>query len=135
MAVHGEIETAEILGGFGSLDGIYLVDEQFCISYMSGIAMNLFRSIGLVADMRGSPISELEEQDEQVVSQAMQANCCVQTRHESEDGASGYAQQSPTRATGPFVPDAPPHAPPTVMVDIDTDGGRAAGRRRLSARA
>ena len=98
MAVQGEIETAEILGGFGSLDGIYLVDEQFCISYMSGIAMNLFRSIGLVADMRGSPISDLEEQDEQVVSQAMQANCCVQTRHESEDGRVWVRTAIPLRA-------------------------------------
>ena len=98
MAVQGEIEKAEISGGFGSLDGIYLVDEQFCISYMSGIAMNLFRSIGLVADMRGSPISDLEEQDEQVVSQAMQANCCVQTRHESEDGRVWVRTAIPLRA-------------------------------------
>ena len=98
MAVQGEIETAEILGGFGSLDGIYLVDEQFCISYMSGIAMNLFRSIGLVADMQGSPISDLEEQDEQVVSQAMEANCCVQTRHESEDGRVWVRTAIPLRA-------------------------------------
>jgi two-component sensor histidine kinase len=98
MAVQGEIETAEILGGFGSLDGIYLVDEEFCISYMSGIAMNLFRSIGLVADMRGSPTSDLEEQDEQVVSQAMQANCCVQTRHESEDGRVWVRTAIPLRA-------------------------------------
>ena len=86
MAVQGEIEAAEIAGSFGSLDGIYLVDEQFCVSYMSGIAMNLFRSVGLVADMRGGPVSALEEQDERVVSQAIQASRCVQTRHESEDG-------------------------------------------------
>ena len=98
MAVQGEIETAEIARGFGSLDGIYLVDERFCISYMSGIAMNLFRSIGLVADMRGGPISDLEEQDEQVVSQAMQANCCVQTRHESEDGRVWVRTAIPLRA-------------------------------------
>lgn len=98
MAVQGEIETAEISGGFGSLDGVYLVDEQFCISYMSGIAMNLFRSIGLVADMRGAPVSDLEEQDEEIVSQAMQANCCVQTRHESEDGRVWVRTAIPLRA-------------------------------------
>lgn len=98
MAVQGEIETAEISGGFGSLDGIYLVDEQFCISYMSGIAMNLFRSVGRVAEMRGAPISDLEEQDEEIVSQAMQANCCVQTRHESEDGRVWVRTAIPLRA-------------------------------------
>jgi two-component sensor histidine kinase len=98
MAVQGEIETAEISGGFGSLDGIYLVDEQFCISYMSGIAMNLFRSVGRVAEMRGAPISDLEEQDQEIVSQAMQANCCVQTRHESEDGRVWVRTAIPLRA-------------------------------------
>ena len=98
MAVQGEIETAEISGGFGSLDGIYLVDEQFCISYMSGIAMNLFRSVGRVAEMRGAPVSDLEEQDEEIVSQAMQANCCVQTRHESEDGRVWVRTAIPLRA-------------------------------------
>ena len=98
MAVQGEIETGEISGGFGSLDGIYLVDEQFRISYMSGIAMNLFRSVGRVAEMRGAPISELEEQDEEIVGQAMQANCCVQTRHESEDGRVWVRTAIPLRA-------------------------------------
>ncbi len=98
MAVQGEIETAKISGGFGSLDGIYLVDEQFCISYMSGIAMNLFRSVGRVAEMRGAPISDMEEQDEEIVSQAMQANCCVQTRHESEDGRVWVRTAIPLRA-------------------------------------
>ncbi len=98
MAVQGEIETAGISGGFGSLDGVYLVDEHFCISYMSGIAMNLFRSIGLVADMRGALVSELEDPDEEIVGQAMQANCCVQTRHESEDGRVWVRTAIPLRA-------------------------------------
>ncbi len=98
MAVQGEIETAEISGGFGSLDGIYLVDEHFRISYMSGIAMNLFRSIGLVADMRRAPVSDLEDADEEIVSQAMQANCCVQTRQESEDGRVWVRTAIPLRA-------------------------------------
>ena len=98
MAVQGEIETAQVSGGFGSLDGIYLVDEHFCISYMSGIAMNLFRSIGLVADMRRAPVSDLEDVDEEIVSQAMQANCCVQTRHESEDGRVWVRTAIPLRA-------------------------------------
>lgn len=98
MAVQGEIETAEISSGFGSLDGIYLVDEEFCISYMNGIAMNLFRSVGLVADMRGAPVSGLEEQDEEIVSQAMQANCCVQARHECEDGRVWVRTAIPLRA-------------------------------------
>ena len=98
MAVQGEIEAAEIAGGFGSLDGIYLVNEKFCISYMSGIAMNLFRSIGSAADTRGGPLCDLEEPDERVVSQAMQANCCVQSRDESEEGRVWVRTAIPLRA-------------------------------------
>ena len=98
MAVRGEIEAAGISGGFGSLDGIYLIDEDLCIRYMNGIAMNLFRSIGLVADMQGTQVSDLEAEDEEVVGQAVQANCCVQTRHESEDGRVWVRTALPLRA-------------------------------------
>lgn len=98
MAVRGEIETAGIAGGFGSLDGIYLVDEELCIRYMNGIAMNLFRSIGLVADMQATQVADLEAEDEEVVGQAVQANCCVQTRHENEDGRVWVRTAIPLRA-------------------------------------
>jgi two-component sensor histidine kinase len=86
MAIRGEIEIPGTLAGFGALDGIYLVDEHACIRYMSGIATNLYRSIGLVKDMRRRHVSALEEMDEKVVEQALQANRCVESRYESEDG-------------------------------------------------
>ncbi len=98
MAVRGEIEADGIAGGFGSLDGIYLVDEDLCIRYMNGIAVNLFRSIGLVADMQATQVSNLEAEDEEVVGQAVQANCCVQTRHENEDGRVWVRTAIPLRA-------------------------------------
>ncbi|MEZ4636931.1 MAG: histidine kinase N-terminal domain-containing protein [Caldilineaceae bacterium] len=98
MAVRGEIEIPDKLVGFGSLDGIYLVDEQSCIRYMSGIATNLYRSIGLVKDMRGQHISALEEIDEKVVDQALQANRCVELRHESPDGRIWVRTVVPLRA-------------------------------------
>ena len=98
MAVQGEIEAAEAAGRFGSLDGIFLVDEQSCISYMSGIAMNLFRSVGSGTETRGGPISDLETEDERLVSQAVQANCCVQSRTESEDGRVWVRTALPLRA-------------------------------------
>ena len=73
MAVRGEIETAGISDGFGSLDGIYLIDEASRVRYMNGIAVNLFRSIGLVANIQGAQLSDLEDEDDEVVGQAMQA--------------------------------------------------------------
>lgn len=98
MAVQGEIEVPEAAGRFGSLDGIFLVDEQSRISYMSGIAMNLFRSVGRGAETRGGPISDLEMEDERLVSQAVQANCCVQSRRESEGGRVWVRTAIPLRA-------------------------------------
>ena len=98
MAVQGEIEVPEAAGRFGSLDGIFLVDEQSRISYMSGIAMNLFRSVGREAETRGGPISDLEMEDERLVSQAVQANCCVQSRRESEGGRVWVRTAIPLRA-------------------------------------
>jgi two-component sensor histidine kinase len=86
MAVRGEIENAESLSRFGPLDGIYMVDENQCISYMSGIATNLYRSIGIVTDMRGQPVSNLEQLDKDLVEQAFQAHRCIELRHESDDG-------------------------------------------------
>ena len=53
MAVRGEIEIPEPISRFESLDGIYVVDEQSSIRYMSGIATNLFRTIGLATELRG----------------------------------------------------------------------------------
>jgi two-component system, sensor histidine kinase PdtaS len=98
MAIHGEIEISEPIKGFGSLDGIYLVDENMCIEYLSGIATNLYRSIGLVQDMRGRHVSELEELDEKLVDQAMQANRCIEFRHESNDGRVWVRTVIPLRA-------------------------------------
>ncbi len=104
MAVRGEIEIHDKLSGFGSLDGIYLVDDQSCIRYMSGIATNLYRSIGSVKDMRGRHISALEEIDEKVVDQAMQANRCVEHRYESQDGRIWVRTVIPLRAPPGTLP-------------------------------
>lgn len=98
MAVRGEIEIPEPISRFESLDGIYVVDEHSRICYMSGIATNLFRTIGLATDMRGQPVSALEPIDADLVDNAMQANRCVELRHESEDGRVWVRTVLPLRA-------------------------------------
>lgn len=98
MAIRGEIETPETINGFGALDGIYLVDGHASIVYMSGIATNLYRSIGLVKDMRGRHVAALEEVDEKVVEQALQANRCIEHRNESSDGRVWVRTVIPLRA-------------------------------------
>lgn len=98
MAIRGEIEIPSELQGFGAFDGIYLVDENARLLYMSGIATNLYRSIGLVRDMRGEPISTLESEDEEIVEQAVQSFRCVQVRNENEDGRVWVRTAIPLRA-------------------------------------
>ena len=74
MCACGELASAEGLSGFNLYDGIYLVDEHRTIIYMSGIAANLFRSIGVIPEVSAQPLSVLEDDDIQLVEQAFASN-------------------------------------------------------------
>lgn len=86
MATRGEIENPQALRRFGPYDGIYLIGRDRQLTYMNGIATNLFRSIGRLTDMRGQSVTSLEEIDGLIGDQAFDAHRCVEIRHESEDG-------------------------------------------------
>ncbi|MEM7535482.1 MAG: histidine kinase N-terminal domain-containing protein [Chloroflexota bacterium] len=86
MCLRGTIRNAENLSRFSLYDGIYLIDRERNLVYMSGIALNLFRSIGLASDIRGQLVSTLETADESIVEQAFQRDICIETRQESTDG-------------------------------------------------
>lgn len=86
MAVRGVIENPGALRRFGPYDGIYVVGSDRRIQYMSGIATNLFRTIGRFNDMRGRDVSALEEIDALLLDQAFDAHRCVELRNETEDG-------------------------------------------------
>ncbi len=86
MAARGELENSVDLRRYGPYDGIYLVDRERKLAYMNGIATNLFRSIGVVKDMRGQDVTRLEEVDGLLADQAFDAHRCVQLRTENEDG-------------------------------------------------
>jgi two-component sensor histidine kinase len=98
MNVRGELDGAEALDRFGQYDGIYLVDRNRTIKYMSGIASNLFRTIGLVIDAVGEQVSILEEADVTLVAEAFASGRCQTVRHESPDGRVWVRSVVPLRA-------------------------------------
>jgi two-component sensor histidine kinase len=86
LCMRGDLRDAETLSRFGLYDGVYLVDRSRTIAYMSGVAVNFFRSIGLAVDMEGQQVGELEADDNALVDEVLQSNQCVERRHESPDG-------------------------------------------------
>lgn len=98
MCVRGEIEGAEPLGRFGQYDGIYLVNRNRTIIYMSGIASNLFRTIGVVIDTVGEQVSILEAADRELVEQAFAQRRCLEVSHETGDGRIWVRKVVPLRS-------------------------------------
>lgn len=98
MNVRGEIKGAEMLSRFGQYDGIYLVDRNRTIQYMSGTASNLFRSIGIVIDAVGEQVAILEEADQQLVEHALALHSCLEVRNETSDGRVWLRKVIPVRA-------------------------------------
>ncbi len=86
MCVRGELESARNLGAFSLYDGIYLVDRQRAIIYMSGIAANLFRSAGIATEVHEQPLSSLESHDTKLVEEVFASHHCIERRYESDDG-------------------------------------------------
>ncbi len=72
MCVQGELAGAAQLSAFQEMDGILLVDSQLQISYLSGIAGNLYRRLGYVEDLRGHHLNYLHTGDDVLAITAMQ---------------------------------------------------------------
>lgn len=86
MCLRGELENADHLTRFGLYDGIYLVDRTRNVIYMSGIAANLFRTVGIQARHNGQPLSSLEALDSELVERVIAEDHCIEVRHEVENG-------------------------------------------------
>ncbi len=76
MAIHGELQSAAALSPFGEWDGIVRVDSQRRITYLSGIANNLYRRLGYLLDLRGTLLADLQTGDEQLVRVAVETGQC-----------------------------------------------------------
>ncbi|RIK44734.1 MAG: hypothetical protein DCC55_01290 [Chloroflexi bacterium] len=98
MSVRGALAGARHLSRFGQYDGIYLVNRQRIIAYMSGTASNLFRSVGVAVNAVGAEVAILEEADGQLVEQAFANGCCLEERYEAPDGRVWLRKAVPIQA-------------------------------------
>ena len=78
MAIRGELQDAANLSPFGEWDGILYVDAQRRITYLSGIANNLYRRLGYLLDLRGTLLADLQTGDERLVRLAMETGRCLE---------------------------------------------------------
>ena len=78
MCVHGELVGAAWLSPFGELDGVLFVDAQRRITYLSGIANNLYRRLGYLEDLRGKRLSFLNTSDDEMVIAALDRRAPVE---------------------------------------------------------
>lgn len=97
MCARGEMRYAETLSRFGLYDGVYLVDQDRRIRYMSGNANNLFRMAGILSDPEGAHISMLESADTELVEAAFLTEHCLEVRHEAPDGRIWVRKAVPLR--------------------------------------
>ncbi len=86
MCLRGELAATATLSRFGIYDGVYLVDADRRIVYMNGIVANMYRSIGILSDIRDQSVATLEPLDAEMVERAFQSREPAERRHESEDG-------------------------------------------------
>ncbi|MBP8292165.1 MAG: sensor histidine kinase [Caldilineaceae bacterium] len=86
MCTRGELSSALDVGPFTIYDGIYLVNMDRTLLYMSGISANLFRSIGVIPEMRNQRLAALEEDDIDLVERAFESGLCEELRQEYADG-------------------------------------------------
>jgi two-component sensor histidine kinase len=73
MCAHGELTGASELSPFVEMDGVVLADIQGRITYLSGIANNLYRRLGHMEDLRGRRLSYLQTTDDQMFQAALES--------------------------------------------------------------
>ncbi len=71
MARRGLLERTRSFYPVTEQDGIIVVDDQRVIRYISGVAANLYRKIGILRDLRDASISRLPESDRRMLEVAL----------------------------------------------------------------
>ncbi len=71
MARRGLLDKTRTFYPVTEQDGILVVDDQKVIRYVSGVAANLYRKLGILRDLREASISRLPDSDRQMLEAAL----------------------------------------------------------------
>jgi two-component system, sensor histidine kinase PdtaS len=72
MAANGELASTAGMSPFQEMDGLLLANSELRITYLSGIANNLYRRLGYMEDLRGRHLNYLHTGDDVLAITAMQ---------------------------------------------------------------
>lgn len=78
MLLEGWLAGAEHLSPFGENDGILVVDSQRRLTYMSGVATNLYRKLGYMGELVGQRIASIETDDDALVARVLAERTCIE---------------------------------------------------------
>ncbi len=78
QCMRGELLGTDNLSPFSEWDGVLLVDPLRRITYMSGIANNLYRRLGYVEDLRHKKLSFLNTTDDRMVIAALNSGSALE---------------------------------------------------------
>ena len=76
--VAGVLEGADLLTPFAEHDGVLVVDLQYRIQYISGIATSLYRRLGYSGNLLKRHLQDLELDDNDLAVEAIQRRRCLE---------------------------------------------------------
>jgi two-component sensor histidine kinase len=82
MCWAGALHTCGELSPFTEWDGIVYVNDKLIIKYMSGVAMNQYRRIGLLGELLGHRLTETGTEDAVLVKKAFSSGACIEEEGE-----------------------------------------------------
>ncbi len=103
MLLEGWLQGAEDLAPFGEHDGALVVDAQRRLTYISGVATNLYRKLGYMGELVGERISTLETDDDAFLVRVLAERRCIEEEVQEQQRI-WIKKGIPLLATSPHAP-------------------------------
>ena len=103
MLLEGWLEGAEHLTPFGEHDGALVIDAQHRLTYISGVATNLYRKLGYMGELVGERISNLETDDDAFLLRVLNERKCIEDEVKEQQRI-WIKKGIPLLATSPHAP-------------------------------